>query len=129
MSETIARQWLQNAATTASNKDHEAHMALISKKVSLQGVPGYDNIGYDAWAAQTQHEFAQNILKAVRYDGFKLVTATDSHIMFKIFETVEANDGSSNAQGWKCCWKKRPMATGGWYRNASCRWMKPGMLA
>ena len=89
-----------------------SHMALISKKVSLQGVPGYDNIGYDAWAAQTQHEFAQNILKAVRYDGFKLVTATDSHIMFKTFETVEANDGSSNAQGVEMLLEKE--ADGHW---------------
>lgn len=99
MSENIARKWLQDAATTAINKDHAAHMALISRKVSLQGVPGYDNIGFDEWAAQTRHEFENNILKDVRYDGFKLVTSTLTHIMFKTFETVEANDGTINAQG------------------------------
>ena len=99
MSEAIAQQWLQAAASTANNKDHTAHMALISKKVRLQGIPGYENIGYEDWAAQTKHEFEQNILKAVHYTGFKLVTATDSHILFKTFETVEANDGFIKAQG------------------------------
>lgn len=99
MPETIARLWLENASTTAANKDHAAHMNLISRKVSLQGVPGFENIGYDDWAAQTLHEFANNILKSVHYKGLKLLTTTGSHIMFKTFETVEANDGTINAQG------------------------------
>ena len=99
MSEAIAKQWLENAVTTAANKDHVAHMSYISKKVSLQGVPGYANIGYEEWAAQTKHEFEGNIIKSVRYQGLKLLTATNTHIMFKTFETVEANDGTVNAQG------------------------------
>lgn len=74
-------------------------MALISKKVSLQGVPCYDDR-----AAQTQDEFENNVLKAVRYDGFKLITVTESHIMFKTFETAEGTDGSINAKGGvRCC--------------------------
>lgn len=99
MSETIAKQWLENIVTTAINKDHVAHMALISKKLSLQGIPGHENIGYDGWSAQTQHEFETNVLKSIGYKGFKLLTSTTSHIMFKTFETVEAHDGTINAQG------------------------------
>ena len=97
MSETIAKEWLQQATDTAANKDHTGHMNLISKKVSLQGVPGYENIGYEEWAAQTKHEFENNILKRVSYKGFKPLTLT--HIMFKTLETVEANDGTINTQG------------------------------
>jgi len=99
MSEEIAQQWLQKIINTAADKDHTAHMNLISKKVSLKGVPGYENIGYKDWTAQTKHEFENNILKSISYKGFKLVIATDTHIMFKTFETVLANDGGSNAQG------------------------------
>lgn len=99
MSETIAKQWLDDASTTASQKDHSAHMNLISKNVSLQGVPGFENIGYDDWAAQTQHEFSNNILKNVIYKGLKPLSSTGTHIMFKTFETVEATDGTINAQG------------------------------
>ena len=99
MSEAIAQQWLQNASNTAAKKNHIEHMDLISKKVSLQGVPGYENIGYEDWAAQTKHEFENNILKSVSYTGFKLLKATNTHIMFKTFETVQANDDTTNAQG------------------------------
>jgi len=99
MSETIAKNWLENSSITAANKDHVAHMNLISRKVSLQGVPGYENIGYEDWAAQTKHEFENNVLKSVSYKGFKPLTSTLTHIMFKTFETVEANDGTINAQG------------------------------
>ena len=99
MSETIAKNWLENVSITAANKDHTAHMNLISRKVSLQGVPGYENIGFDDWSAQTKHEFENNVLKSVSYKGFKPLTSTLTHIMFKTFETVEANDGTINAQG------------------------------
>ena len=99
MSEVIAQQWLTDAATTATNKDFAAHMNLISKRVSLTGVPGFESIGYDDWAAQCQHEFENNELKSVRYEGLKLAASTDARVMFKTFETVEATDGTVNAQG------------------------------
>lgn len=99
MSEEIAKLWLKNTERSVEKKDHTAHMALISKKVSLQGVPGYENIGYDDWAAQTKHELDNNILKSVHYDGCKMISTTSTHIMFKTFETVKANDGTVNAQG------------------------------
>jgi len=99
MSQAIAQQWLQDATTTADMKNHVSHMDLISKKVSLQGVPGYENIGYEEWAAQTKHEFENNILKSVSYTGFKLLKATNTHIMFKTFETVQSTDNTTNAQG------------------------------
>ena len=99
MSEQIARQWLHAAAESANQKDHAAHMALISRRVSLHGVPGYEHLDYDDWSAQTAHEFSNNLLKSVRYEGFKLITATEKNIMFKTFETVEGTDGTVNAQG------------------------------
>lgn len=39
------------------------------------------------------------MLASVRYEGFKLVAATDTRVMFKTFETVEGNDGTVNAHG------------------------------
>ena len=99
MSQIIAEQWLLDAVRTANAKDHNAHMDLISKQISLQGVPGFESIGYDDWSRQCQHEFENNLLKSVRYDGFKLVAETTTRVMFKTYETVEATDGTVNAQG------------------------------
>ena len=99
MTQAIAQQWLQESAATATAKDLAAHMDLISKRVSLTGVPGFESIDHASWAAQCKHEFENNILKSVRYDGFKLVAETESRIMFKTYETVEATDGTVNSQG------------------------------
>jgi ketosteroid isomerase-like protein len=99
MSQSIAEKWLQDSAHTANAKDFTAHMDLISKRISLHGVPDFETIGYEEWARQCQYEFENNILKSVRYDGFKLVADTSDRIMFKTFETVEAMDGTINAQG------------------------------
>ena len=93
------KAWLADVANTANEKNYTQHMGLISKRVSLQGVPGFDNIDYDAWAAQCKHEFENNLIRSVRYDGFKLRTETENNIMFKTFETVYGTDGTSNAQG------------------------------
>ncbi|NOX42727.1 MAG: hypothetical protein GXP19_03205 [Gammaproteobacteria bacterium] len=99
MSEEIALQWLHDAAATANAKDHQAHMELISQKVNLLGVPGFESIGYEQWSTQCKHEFENNLLKNVRYDGLKLIVSKDVRIMFKTHETVEGSNGEINAQG------------------------------
>ncbi|NOZ09604.1 MAG: hypothetical protein GXP09_00945 [Gammaproteobacteria bacterium] len=99
MPNDIAQQWLQSSARTAKHMDLDAHMNLISKRVSLTGVPGFESIGYDDWAAQCRHEFENGLIKDVRYDGFKPLGKTPNRIMFKTCETVEAKDGTVTAQG------------------------------
>jgi hypothetical protein len=99
MSEVIAKQWLEQSAATANNKQFEAHMDLISKKVSVTGLEGFDNIDYDAWHRVCEKEFATGVLKGVRYDGLKMVSSTETRVAFKTFEVVEASDGTINAQG------------------------------
>ena len=99
MSEEIAKQWLTGAVNTVAQKDLGAHMGMISKRVSLQGVPGFDNIGYDSWFAQCEHEFKNNVIKSVAYKSLKLITDTDSQILLKTYETVVGTDGTVNKQG------------------------------
>ena len=99
MSEKIARLWLEESARSANALDLQAHMNLISKRVALTGVPGFDTLAYADWNAQCEHEFSQKQLKRVAYQGFKLVVETESRVMFKTHETVEGMDGTINAQG------------------------------
>lgn len=99
MSEAIARQWLESSATTANNKQFEAHMDLISKKVSVTGLEGFDNIDFDAWHRVCEKEFATGVLKSVRYDGLKLISSTETRVQFMTYEVVEATDGTINANG------------------------------
>lgn len=108
MADDIAKQWLQDAATTANNKDLEAHMDLISKRVNLTGVPGFESIGFAQWYQQCKHEFENNILKQIRFEGLKPVAVTATRVMFKTYEVVEGTRGEVNAQGMEILLEKEP---------------------
>ena len=97
--EQIAQAWLNASADTATNKQFEAHFNLISKKVRVTGVPGYESISYDDWARQSEQEFKDNVLKSVEYDGLKLTASNDTQVMFKTVESIFANDGSNRKHG------------------------------
>ena len=99
MSQQIAQQWLDEVAKTANKKDLSAHMGLISKKIRLYGVPGYETIGYDDWHRQCKHEFENNILKSVQYEGLQMLKEAGTSMIFRTFETVEGTDGMANAHG------------------------------
>jgi hypothetical protein len=94
----IAEQWLTQAAETAGQKDLEGHMGMISKRVSVEGGPGFDNIDYDIWYKQCKHQFENAMIKSVAYKGFNLVNATETQINFTVFEMVVGADGTLNEQ-------------------------------
>ncbi len=98
--EQIAQEWLDASAKTATDKDFEAHFNLISKKVRVTGVPGYDDgISYNDWARQSEQEFKDNVLDKVTYDGLKMSAHNDKQVMFKTMESVFANDGTQRSHG------------------------------
>ncbi|MDH5653797.1 MAG: nuclear transport factor 2 family protein [Gammaproteobacteria bacterium] len=112
MSEEIVRQWLNAIVTTVEARDIKAHMNLISQRVTLRGVPGFETIGYADWYRQCEHEFANGVIKGIKYEGYKQVAATADRIVFKTYETVMATDGNENAQGVEILLEKE--ADGQW---------------
>jgi hypothetical protein len=99
MTQGIALRWLAASAETATANDFDKHMDLISRRVNLSGMPGHDNIGYDQWAAQCEHEFSNHEIASVHYEGLRMLVSTPRRVMFKTWETVEATDGEVNAHG------------------------------
>jgi hypothetical protein len=94
----LAEQWLSHAAESAMQRNLEEHMAMISKRVSVLGVPGFDNIDYDMWYGQCRHQFENAMIKNIAYKGFNLISATDSQVVFTVLEKVVGTDGSLNEQ-------------------------------
>ncbi len=94
-----AQQFLDQMAQTANALDLDAHMNLISRDVSVFGVPGFEVIGYDDWFKQCQHEFENKLLKQVSYKGLNELAETPDRIMFKSLETIEGSDGTVNTSG------------------------------
>ena len=104
--ESVVKSWLSAIVDTAKKRDHPAHMNLISKKINLVGVPGFESIGYDDWANQCQHEFEHAVISDIQYQGLKVRAATDARIMFVTDETIIASDGTQNQQGIECLLEK-----------------------
>lgn len=94
-----AQSFLDLMAATANQLNLDEHMNLISKEVSVFGVPGFEVIGYDDWFNQCQHEFENKLLKQVSYKGLNVIADTPDRIMFKSIETVEGVDGEINSNG------------------------------
>ncbi len=92
-------EFLAVMAETANNLDFEAHMNLISKTVSVYGVPDFEVVTYDDWHRQCKHEFENKVLKRVSYNGLNILEETPERVMFKSLETVEGTDGSLNTSG------------------------------
>ncbi|MBI3563339.1 MAG: hypothetical protein HY080_16670 [Gammaproteobacteria bacterium] len=108
MSEEIIQHWLHEVSRTVAANDLTGHLNLISRRVALSGVPGFETIGYDDWARQCTHEFNQRLIRSVQYRGLKLRAATPERIMFKTYETVTATDGGQNSQGIEVLIEKEP---------------------
>jgi len=92
----LVRNFLRRFTETAMVGDHPRHMAMISRKVRVFGVPGFAAIGYDDWHRQCAHEFAQGALKRIAFEDVTLKVETDNLIAFEAIEVVEAKDGSVN---------------------------------
>lgn len=95
----IAQEWMDASAKTAKDGDFDAHFELISKKVRVTGVPGFDSISYDDWARAAEKDFKEGTLESVSYDGLKMTANNETQIMFKTLETIHVNDGSIKTQG------------------------------
>ena len=97
--EVIAQEWLDASALTATNKDFDEHFKLISKKVRVTGVEGFDSVSYDDWARASKKDFEENVIESVSYQGLEMTATNDTQIMFKTVETIAVNDGSKRAHG------------------------------
>lgn len=106
MSEAIIKAWLNNVINTVAARDHQAHMDLISSRVSLTGVPGFENIGFNEWSEQCKHDFSDGIITNIRYQDLKIRAATEQRIMFITRETITTNDNETATQGIECLLEK-----------------------
>jgi hypothetical protein len=107
-----AKNMLEAMALTANAGTYTSHMDLISKDVTVYGVPGFEVINYHDWARQCKHEFEEGLLKRVSYEGLRVVTMAPGSALFKTTETVEGTDGTINRHGLEILIRKE--ADGKW---------------
>ncbi len=91
--ENVVQQWLDALSSTTIAGELDRHMALISQKLKLFGMPGFDTLGYDDWKRQCAHEFPQRMVDDIHYGPVKIRTTSDGHILFSVHEYIETRDG------------------------------------
>lgn len=94
MQSNVAATWLRDFAASANAYDHARHMDMISSKVQLFGVPGFDVIGFEDWSRQCEEEFSERAVRDVRFEALDVVAMTPLKIMFKTREFLTLADGA-----------------------------------
>ena len=90
--ENIAREWLKSMSKTVIDHDLDAHMALISKKVRVYGIPGRTIIYFRDWRVRRRNEFEKGLLTQLVYTGLKMKTSTALRVIFEIEENMHAKN-------------------------------------
>jgi len=84
-------------AATATQHEFEKHINLISKKVEVYSVPGFETIGYDDWFSQCENEFKEKLIKHI-----ETVDNTKSATDIKIIISFEQDEPNNETAG---CWR------------------------
>ena len=95
MSQTIIEQWLENISNSVSSLDLEAHMALVSDKVHVYGLPSGKVVNYQQWKRRRHNEFKSKQLCGLAYTLLNVKTMTLRRLVFSVEENMQASNGRS----------------------------------
>lgn len=93
MSQELIINWLGRLSDSVANRDLNAHMALVSKKVTVYGVPKHHRIDYTGWKRRRRNELTSEKLASLSYSNLTIKTITLKRLGFEIIETMQAASG------------------------------------
>ena len=88
-SNAIIKDWLNEIAFSAATWDLDAHMALVSEKVVVLGIPGVERIDYKGWKKRRHNEFKKKLLHSLLYREPKVLSARPQFITFSVQEVMK----------------------------------------
>jgi hypothetical protein len=93
MSELEIRKWLSNVSETVKAKDLDNHMALVSEKVAVYGLPSGKTLGYADWRHRRESEFKRGLIKNLSYDKMAIKNIGLRRLTFKVEEIMDGTNG------------------------------------
>lgn len=93
LAEHTVHTWCQGMADSVKNRDLAAHMAHVSRRARVYGVPGKDAIDFRAWEARRRYEFANEELLALNYQQIHLISSTQRRLRFNTHEITVGKNG------------------------------------
>ncbi len=94
MSQELIVNWLHRLSETVRRRDLAGHMALVSPRVQVYGVPGRGVVDYQGWLKRRRNEFDKNLLTGLSHDNLQIKTITLRRLGFSVTETMQAREGS-----------------------------------
>ncbi len=88
-SNAIVRQWLNDLAYSAATWDLDAHMALVSEKVVVLGIPGVGSIDYQGWLKRRRNEFTKKLLHSLIHREPTVLSERPQFITFRVHEQMK----------------------------------------
>ncbi len=93
MSQELILNWLGRLSDSVVRRDLEAHMALVSRKVRVYGIPGQEVVDYDGWRRRRENEFRHDRLASLAYANIRLKTVSLRRLGFEVDEIMTATEG------------------------------------
>ncbi len=87
-SNVIIKQWLSELAYSAATWDLDAHMALVSEKVVVLGIPGVDRVDYKGWHRRRRNEFKKKLLHSLIHRKPTILSERPQLITFSVQELM-----------------------------------------
>ncbi len=93
MSQELILNWLDRMSESVKQRDLDAHMELVSKKVLVYGIPNRETLGYNDWKQRRRNEFNRQRLASLTYSNLNIKTITLRRLGFEVTEIMQATTG------------------------------------
>lgn len=91
----IAQRWLDELTFSAATWDLEAHMALVSRRVKVLGIPGAGIIDFPGWKKRRHNEFRRKLLRSLTYRLIDILSHAEDSLLFTVTETMKSSRGET----------------------------------
>ena len=89
----IIQQWLDAMQRSVQAQDLEQHMALVSERVQVYGLPNKDTLNFKQWRQRRRNEFQAGRLIAMQHGPVKIKTLGLVRLSFSIDQTLISKEG------------------------------------
>jgi len=89
----VIQQWLKDMSSSVQTQDLKRHMALVSKRVNVYGLPSKDSINHKQWQQRRRNEFNKQRLLGLQHGPVKVKTLGLLRIAFNVDQTLIAKEG------------------------------------
>jgi hypothetical protein len=87
------QNWLDEMQRSVQEQDLERHMALVSKRVQIYGLPRKDSLNYQQWRQRRQHEFQTQRLIGLQHGAIRIKTLGLVRIAFNVDQRLISREG------------------------------------